>query len=69
VVDGTLQVHVDQALAWQGPLSGPALALRGASGLRSDNVRFDVLELSADPDPRQQVVSGCAAAEKSAAPD
>jgi hypothetical protein len=69
VSEGTLQVHVDQELVWQARLSGAALSLRGASGLRSDNVRFDVLGLSVDPDRRQQGSSRCASTEKSAAQD
>jgi hypothetical protein len=66
VFQGALQVRVDAALVWQGRLSGAALQLRGASGLRSDNVRFDVLELSADLDPSQRLSAGCSARENTA---
>jgi hypothetical protein len=48
IEDGALSVRVDGALAWRGALDGPALELRGKSGLRSDNARFEVLALSAD---------------------
>jgi hypothetical protein len=66
VFQGALQVRVDEALVWQGRLSGAALQLRGASGLRSDNVRFDVLELSADPEPSPRLSTRCAAGENTA---
>jgi len=44
----TLSVHVDGSLVWSGPLDDDALALHGRSGLRSDNARFELLELLAD---------------------
>ncbi len=41
-----LQVQVDGATAWEGPLPAEALELRGPPGLRSDNARFE-FELAA----------------------
>ena len=43
-----LRVLVDGAPAWEGTLPPDALSLRGPSGFRSDNGRFD-LELFASP--------------------
>ena len=44
-----LEVRVDGALAWEGPLPAEALELRGPPGLRSDNARFE-FELVAAPE-------------------
>jgi hypothetical protein len=48
VIAEQLRVFVDDRSVWQGPLDATALALAGRSGLRSDNVRFEVLALRAD---------------------
>src|SRR5262249_1810321 len=42
-LDGrVLRVWADRALAWEGDVGDEALALRGPTGVRSDNGRFDV---------------------------
>jgi hypothetical protein len=43
-----LEVFADGQRVWRGPLDEPARTLSGRSGLRSDNVRFEVLSLRAD---------------------
>jgi hypothetical protein len=43
-----LEVAIDGASVWQGPLDGAALELSGRAGLRSDNLRFEVQALSAE---------------------
>ncbi|HTV25658.1 MAG TPA: hypothetical protein VMG12_43480 [Polyangiaceae bacterium] len=48
LADGTLRVLVDGSDVWSGPLDADALELEGKSGLRSDNARFELLELRAD---------------------
>jgi len=48
---GRLAVLVDGERIWEGPLDDGALSLSGKVGLRSDNVRFEVLSLSADLAP------------------
>lgn len=48
VVARTLRVHVDEHLVWEGKLSDSALELRGNAGVRSDNVRFELLELKTE---------------------
>jgi hypothetical protein len=48
LASGRLCVFVDGARVWEGPLDPGARALSGQVGLRSDNVRFDALSLSAD---------------------
>jgi hypothetical protein len=50
-----LEVRVDRVLVWEGTLAGAVLDLQGPVGLRSDNVRFDVLELTADLDSARRV--------------
>ena len=49
ISEGALQVLVDGVLVWSGPLDSDALELEGKSGLRSDNARFELLEVLADP--------------------
>lgn len=51
-----LDVTIDGASVWHGPLDKTALELSGKAGLRSDNLRFEVQALSAD------LVDGSAAA-------
>lgn len=46
--DGELSVQLDGSTVWRGPLDAGASELAGRSGLRSDNVRFEVRELRAD---------------------
>jgi hypothetical protein len=48
VVADTLRVHVDGGLVWQGKLGDNALELRGNAGVRSDNLRFELLELKTE---------------------
>lgn len=48
ITEGELSVHVDGSLVWSGPLDDDAIELTGKSGLRSDNARFELLELLAD---------------------
>lgn len=43
-----LDVTIDGASVWQGPLDRAALELSGKAGLRSDNLRFEVQALSAE---------------------
>ncbi len=46
-----LLAWIDDALVWRGPLPPSARSLSGPSGLRSDNVRFDLVSFSAAPAP------------------
>jgi hypothetical protein len=47
----SLVVRVDEAVVWRGRLDPSLLPLAGQAGVRSDNLRFDVLELQADLAP------------------
>lgn len=48
LTDTRLEVSIDGQRVWRGALDEPARTLSGRSGLRSDNVRFEVLSLRAD---------------------
>jgi hypothetical protein len=48
LANGRLHVTLDGERTWEGPLDTAALALSGKVGLRSDNVRFTALAVSAD---------------------
>jgi hypothetical protein len=48
IVNGKLTVNVDGVVVWRGALDAAVLELRGKSGLRSDNARFEVLGLKTD---------------------
>lgn len=51
VVSRTLRVHVDEHLVWEGKLPDRVLELGGGAGVRSDNLRFELLELKTKPGP------------------
>ena len=44
-----LTAWIDDAIAWRGMLPESARALRGPSGLRSDNLAFEIVEFRAPP--------------------
>ncbi len=46
-----LLAWIDDQLVWRGPLPPTARSLSGPAGLRSDNVRFDLVSFSAAPAP------------------
>ena len=46
-----LLAWIDDQLVWRGPLPAAARDLTGPAGLRSDNVRFDLVAFSAAPSP------------------
>jgi hypothetical protein len=47
IVGSELFAWIDGRLLWQGRLPDAARSLRGPAGVRSDNVRFDLIELAA----------------------
>ena len=48
VIEGDeLRAYIDDALAWRGTLPGAARALAGPSGLRSDNLAFELVAFDA----------------------
>lgn len=47
IVRDELSAWIDGRMVWQGRLPPAARALRGPAGVRSDNVRFDLVELAA----------------------
>lgn len=51
IVGDTLTAWIDDALAWEGTLPDEARALVGPAGVRSDNLAFDLVELSAPTGP------------------
>lgn len=53
-----LTAWIDDAVAWRGNLPDSARALAGPSGIRSDNVAFDVVELRV-PISNAGVAAGC----------
>jgi hypothetical protein len=48
IAQGKLEVTIDGAAVWQGPLDRAALELSGRAGLRGDNLRFEVRSLRAE---------------------
>lgn len=55
IVGDELFVWVDSKLLWQGRLPDAARPIRGPAGVRSDNVRFDLVELAAPHGEGSQV--------------
>jgi hypothetical protein len=51
IAGGDLLAWIDDQLVWRGPLPATARDLAGPAGLRSDNVRFDLVSFSAAPAP------------------
>lgn len=51
IVARTLRVYVNEDRVWEGKLPDGVLELRGAAGVRSDNLRFELLELKTEPGP------------------
>jgi hypothetical protein len=47
IVGDELYAWIDDQLLWQGTLPDTARAIRGPAGVRSDNVKFDLVSLSA----------------------
>lgn len=47
IVGSELFAWIDGKLLWQGKLPDAARLMRGPAGIRSDNVQFDIVELSA----------------------
>jgi hypothetical protein len=56
IVDDELIATIDGRVAWRGRLPPQARELHGPSGLRSDNVAFDILEFAAPAGP---AMAGC----------
>lgn len=49
-----LEVSIDGVVAWEGAIDTRELPASGTAGLRSDNVRFDLLSLSAEMRPERR---------------
>ena len=59
IAGDTLLAWIDDALVWQGPLPAGARTLSGPSGLRSDNLSFDLVAFSAPPAPSSSAPPKC----------
>jgi hypothetical protein len=62
-----LLAWIDDQLVWRGPLPAVARDLAGPAGLRSDNVRFDLVAFSAAPSPASPAASPAPASSPAAA--
>lgn len=58
IVDGVLTARLDGHEVWRGRVGAMARGLRGAPGLRTDNVVLEKLELRADLAPRPITAGG-----------
>jgi hypothetical protein len=47
IVGDELYAWIDGKLLWHGRLPDAARAMRGPAGIRSDNIKFDLVELAA----------------------
>jgi hypothetical protein len=59
IVGDSLYAWIDDKLLFQGTLPEPARSLKGPAGLRSDNVKFDLVALAAAPGTGAATAPAC----------
>jgi hypothetical protein len=59
IVGDELYAWIDDKLLFQGTLPAPARSLTGPAGIRSDNVKFDLVSLSAAPGAGAATAPAC----------